>query len=509
MLEGLVATLLNRFLGMYVENFDTKQLNIGIWSGDVKLRNLQLRKGALDQLHLPLNVVKGHLGQLILQIPWSNLRGKPVRVTIEDVFLLAAPKQDAEYDHEEEEARAYSLKMEKLESAELLKERNTEGMSPEEQQKNQTFTATLVTAIVNNLQVTIKNIHIRYEDTIADPGHPFALGITLQDFSAVSTDENWKPTFVQTSTGSTYKLATLDALAVYWDTDTALLGHGKGSQADKEDQRMADEELLIEFRKLIVRGDNASLQEHQFILKPVSGRAGLEIDSTGRTDRPKLKARLLFEELGFIVDEDQYRDALMLVDLFHYFMRHQEYKRFQPKSKPKEDPRAWFKFAGTAILNNVHERNRRWTWNFFRERRDDRKRYIELFKKRKKDETISVDETEELTNLEKKLSYEDLRFWRSLARNQLRKENVGVKKEPQSQTWSQWLWGGGKAKEAEHSDESQMSEEQRKELYNVIDWDEKKAISSAVDAPRDVVKAQVEMSLRTGSFTLKRDPHKK
>ena len=51
MLEGLVANLLNRFLGMYVQNFDAKQLNVGIWSGDVKLRNLELRREALDQLN--------------------------------------------------------------------------------------------------------------------------------------------------------------------------------------------------------------------------------------------------------------------------------------------------------------------------------------------------------------------------------------------------------------------------------------------------------------------------
>src|SRR5467141_1850639 len=120
MLEGLVANLLNRFLGMYVKNFDAKQLNIGIWSGDVKLRNLELRREALDHLHLPLNVVEGHLGQLTLSIPWSNLQGKPVKVDIEDVFLLAAPKEDAEYDSEEEAKRAHAIKMEKLESAELL-----------------------------------------------------------------------------------------------------------------------------------------------------------------------------------------------------------------------------------------------------------------------------------------------------------------------------------------------------------------------------------------------------
>ncbi|KAI4286783.1 MAG: hypothetical protein L6R35_003961 [Caloplaca aegaea] len=54
-----------------------------------------------------------------------------------------------------------------------------------------------------------------------------------------------------------------------------------------------------------------------------------------------------------------------------------------------------------------------------------------------------------------------------------------------------------------------MTDEQRKELYSAIDWDEKKAITESIDVPRESVKLQVESSLRTGSFTLKRDPHGK
>jgi vacuolar protein sorting-associated protein 13A/C len=504
MLEGLVANLLNRFLGMYVQNFDAKQLNVGIWSGDVKLKDLELRREALDQLHLPLNVVEGHLGQLTLQIPWSNLRGKPVKVHIEDVFLLAAPREDADYDAEEEERRSHAVKMEKLDSAELLKERNTEGMSQEEQQKNQTFTASLVTAIVDNVQVTIKNIHIRYEDSISDPGHPFAAGLTLEGFDAVSTDDSWRPTFIQSTSNTSHKLASLKSLAVYWDTDTKLLGTGKGSQTGVD-----HDEFLEKFRGLIVKGDSPAIAEHQFILKPVTGRAGLEIDKSGKPDHPKLKAKLLFDELGFIIDDDQYRDALMLVDLFHYFIRHLEYKKYQPKSKPSEDPQAWLKFAGQAVLEKIHDRNKRWSWAYFKERRDDRIRYIELFKKKKKEEKLTPDETTEIDKLEHKLTYEDLRFWRSLARNQLRKENVGVKKAPVKQTWTQWAWGSKPAEHQDSADDSQMSEEQRKELYSAINFDEKQLITEAVEMPREYVKLQVDLSLRTGSFTLKRDPHGK
>ncbi|PQE08538.1 Vacuolar sorting-associated 13 protein [Rutstroemia sp. NJR-2017a BBW] len=200
-----------------------------------------------------------------------------------------------------------------------------------------------------------------------------------------------------------------------------------------------------------------------------------------------------------------------MVDLFHYFILHQEYKKFAPKGvRPKEDPRAWFKFAGNAVLSKIHDRNRRWSWGYFKERRDDRIRYIELFKKKKKQtEPLSPDEAKELEKLEWKLDYEDMRFWRSLARNQLKKENIGVKKQPpkQKQGWVAWAWGS-KPQESEEDPDTTMTEEQRKELYDAIEYDEKTALAETVDLPKETVKMQIEASLNTGSFTLKRDPHK-
>lgn len=506
MLEGLFANLLNRFLGMYVKNFDASQLNVGILNGNVQLRNLELRKEALDQLHLPVNVVEGHLGHLTMSIPFTNLRGKPVKINIEDIFLLAAPKEDAEYDEDEEAKRAHAVKMEKLENAELLKQRSTEGLSHEEQQKSQSFTESLTTAIIDNLQVSIKRIHIRYEDSMSAPGHPFALGLTLQEFSAVSTDKDWVPSMIQSSSGTTNKLVRLGALAFYWNTDASLFGTGKGAAVGAEAQKTDHDAVIRRFREGLESGAT-----QQYMLKPVSGRAAVEMDKSGKTDKPKIKARLIFEEIGFVLDDDQYRDALMMADLFHYFIRHQEHKKSRPKKPPKEDPKAWLRFAFNAVIKKIHDRNRQWTGEYVIERRDNRLRYIELFKKKKQEAKMTPAETEELQSLERKLSYEDLRFWRSLARNQLRKENVGLKKPAQKQTWTQWAWGGGKKAEKGHIDgeSSEMSEEERKALYDAIDWDEKKAISDSVDLPRESVKLQVESSLRTGSFTLKRDPHGK
>ncbi|KAK4642106.1 Vacuolar protein sorting-associated protein 13 [Podospora bellae-mahoneyi] len=515
MLEGLVAGLLNRFLGMYVKNFDPTQLKVGIWSGDVKLRNLELRREALDQLKLPINVIEGHLGELTLVIPWSNLRGAPVKIFIEDVFLLASPKEEAEYNEEEEERRKQRIKMEKLDSAELLKERSQEGLSQEEQKRTQSFTESLVTKIVDNLQITVKNIHVRYEDAISAPGHPFALGITLEEFSAISTDGQWTPTFIQDSSHTTHKLATLESLAVYWNTDTKLMGPGR-ELSTPDTEVTPHDEMLANFRSMIVSGENDQSGTHQFILKPVSGQAKIELDKTGSRQVPKFKGNLLFDEIGLVLDDQQYRDALMMVDLFHYFIRHQEYKKYQPKGvRPKEDPRAWLQFAGNAVLSKIHERNRRWSWDYFKERRDDRRRYIELFKKKKQSQQLSAQENDDLNRLEWKLDYEDLRFWRSLARNQLKRENAeALRNRPpaqpqQQQGWLAWAWGS-KPQHQEKQDDSeniQITEEQRKELYEVIDWDEKTALAAEVDVPRDTVKMQLEASLSMGSFTLKQSPH--
>ncbi len=110
-------------------------------------------------------------------------------------------------------------------------------MSSEDEQKNQSFTSSLITKIVDNLQFTVRNIHIRYEDSLSNPEHPFSAGITLAEFSAVSTDANWNPTFIQNSGDGIHKLARLESLSVYWDTDSESLAGHEIAGSTKEVQR--------------------------------------------------------------------------------------------------------------------------------------------------------------------------------------------------------------------------------------------------------------------------------
>ncbi|CEP17102.1 hypothetical protein [Parasitella parasitica] len=511
MLESLVASILNRFLKNYVSNLNYDQLKIGIWNGEVNLRNLKLRKDALDKLDLPINVSEGYLGELVLIIPWSNLRNEPVKVIIDHVYLLAEPKNESSVSVEEEEERAQELKRRRLSTAEMLEspEAQTEQKKDKNAKGNDGFINQLTNKIVDNLQFTMKNIHIRYEDNISDPGHPFAAGITLKELSALSTDEEWVPRFISEPTTTINKLATLQSLSVYWNTDSRSLSG------------MHHEEAAQVYTDLIPNASN-SPREHQYILRPVSGTGKVKLNKNYGGDIPKTDVTMIFDELAFGLDDHQYRDAILMIDLFHANLKKQKYLKFHPEKgkTAKTHPKEFFQFAGKAILSEIHAKNHKWTWDHFRTRRDQRLQYIECYIADKTKKATSEQKTA-LKKLEHDLTFEDIRFYRSMAKSKLRREKIRIDKENEKRKvenakvgWWGWISGATPATKPEESTEDetgsiQITEEQKKELYDAIEYDEDKvAIATAVDVPKDTIKFIIKAKLNRGSFTLRQDVKK-
>lgn len=114
-------------------------------------------------------------------------------------------------------------------------------------------------------------------------------------------------------------------------------------------------------------------------MKPVSGEGRVKINNKSTKDVPRFDVQLLFDEIGVLLDDNQYRDAISLVDMYHFYTRQHQYHKFRPAIEEfeKSRPRALWKFAATAILDEVHQKHREWTWDYFKERRDDRHRYVE------------------------------------------------------------------------------------------------------------------------------------
>lgn len=56
--------------------------------------------------------------------------------------------------------------------------------------------------------------------------------MTLNEFKAVSTDANWMEAFIHDSLHGVHKLVQLEALAIYFDTDTESLEKGPEERSE-------------------------------------------------------------------------------------------------------------------------------------------------------------------------------------------------------------------------------------------------------------------------------------
>lgn len=131
------------------------------------INNFQLKYGTLDTL--------------VIKIPWDNLYTKPTTATIEGLQAIIVPSRGVPYDAESEENRVNEKKQRDLNCME-----NNRRKQREKPVAPSSLVERLATQVVKNLQVTIKKIHIRYEDKYTQPYKPsFAAGVTLESLQFV------------------------------------------------------------------------------------------------------------------------------------------------------------------------------------------------------------------------------------------------------------------------------------------------------------------------------------
>jgi hypothetical protein len=89
----------------------------------------------------------------------------------------------------------------------------------------------LAKKIVDNLEIKLSHIHVRYEDDTTFPGETFSCGCTLESFLVTTTDEKWSETFVNRdakkdgSASVNFKLAKSSNFGVYWNIKSPGYGN--------------------------------------------------------------------------------------------------------------------------------------------------------------------------------------------------------------------------------------------------------------------------------------------
>jgi vacuolar protein sorting-associated protein 13A/C len=359
MAKSLLLNVLVDTLGNYVEGLSKENLKLGVWSGKIELFNLKLKNSALDNLNLPIQVSRGSLKKLKLKIPWTQLESKPVRVIIDGVYLQAGPLDLFHSSAEDIRKTLHASKLQRLketDSSIMATLVTSEGLH--EKARKATYVQQLTAKIVDNIEITLTNVHIRYEDSVSIPGTTFSTGITIDSLSLSTTDENWSVAFISREieakiASAIHKLGVMENLGVYWNQSSLSL-----LPLDYSAWEDAMQSLIFCNEKdttgstteaVITRTGSAlppALQSMNYMLLPPN-KLSVRIkhrDASTELD-PKVDVVVDSSTLPFCVDSVQYSQLMALGQALGELDRKRFLALSRPKARPTKDPRAWWFYA--------------------------------------------------------------------------------------------------------------------------------------------------------------------
>jgi vacuolar protein sorting-associated protein 13A/C len=159
-------------------------------NGDVNLTNMKIKSTLFDSLPVPFSLAFGQIGKIHLKIPVWGMFKSPLVIEISDVFALVTPKHVNEWNEAVEIKSYQSSNQAMLEQYEVFSQ-SAETLK----QKDPTSIDKLVAKILDNIQITLNNVYVRYEDSYSAPNHgsgTFIIGILLKQFAAFTTGADWK-----------------------------------------------------------------------------------------------------------------------------------------------------------------------------------------------------------------------------------------------------------------------------------------------------------------------------
>ena len=437
-----------------------------VGTGDVVLNNLKLRTDALKSLNLPVRVRAGFLGSLRLKVPWRALGMEPVIVELDRIFLLAVPEtfddddDDDEHDGEDDDVHKAATRA-KLNAIARGEKEWLDAMSSRSKQQHgkdadapggekQSYVKAYIETILGNLQVSISNVHIRYED-FSTSSHPFRAGITLDQITAFTVDDAGEKTFVSSNAlERLLKSAQLRRLAVYFDTDVS---------GDKEADRIRDvpTEDWDEFFMPGIHDDASVEGKRQFVFRPIDcgltyKRLGArEMQRKGDSAEPKQSFRFKMDTLRAQVSEPQVRDLRTLLDFVAAAKVRSRHADLRPHRSPRRNPRAWWKYAITVVMRQYCIRRLSWTEvsRIAGIRRAYTASFYSLLKHRavssksQKDKEIISEYEDDIKKLEADLPVETAVWFRVLVHMQMiREKKAEEKKAAKAETTSRSDGGG-------------------------------------------------------------------
>lgn len=378
-----------------------------------------------------------------------------------------------------------------------------------------TATTSFVTNIVENLQLKIKSVHIRYENVSNSQKAQFACGIVVKNLSIQSTDDEWDPKFVyREPTSDMRKLVNLDDFNIYWDNNSVFVG----------DYEMS--EFVSAMRTLMVTSitNNKVLENHDFILTSVTGQAKMKKNCSEKPLRSCNEPRLTFDfqlkSFPLSLNIIQYRQLMDWIEISSRNNRIWKHRKYRPTSKIKDKPSDWWKYAINVHMTNYRTKNERLKWDFILKRSTDMKDYFNAYHNYLlHPESLNSKNKATKERIEYELSFDELCCLRELVYDKIKrnKEDLKIENKEVSSWYQNWFsgWYGEQQQQDPNipppthmkrdlSESFDVEAEIQKSLFeleeefvNIFD-----TIENDTFLRRDAVFAQINLVIQNASFTL-------
>ncbi|XP_012887376.1 PREDICTED: vacuolar protein sorting-associated protein 13D [Dipodomys ordii] len=373
MLEGLVAWVLNTYLGKYVNNLNTDQLSVAL--------------------------LKGLIGKVTLQIPFYRPHVDPWVISISSLHLIGAPEKIQDFNDEKEKLLERERKKALLQALE-------EKWKNERQQKGESYwysvTASVVTSIVENIELNIQDVHLRFEDGMTNPSHPFAFGVCIKNVSMQNA--------VNEPVQKLMRKKQLDVaeFSIYWDVDCTLLGDLPQAELQEAMARSMES------------------RSHHYVLEPVCASALLKRNCSKEPLRsrhtPRIECDIQLETIPLKLSQLQYRQIMEFLKELERKERQVTFRKWKPKVAVSKNCREWWYFALNANLYEIREQRKRCTWDFLLHRARDAVFYTDKYFNKLKGGVLSADDKEEICRIEEEQSFEELKILRELVHDRFYKQ---------------------------------------------------------------------------------------
>ncbi len=326
-----------------------------IFLGEVELENVPIRTDALRFLSTTLVVQNGVVGRVKLKIPVSRLRSEPWSIVIEKVYVVVSSQSHDNYDELSEDAVEQEIKLAALDAIESNWRARQEAEPVD--WRWMSYGTSLVATILENLQIQIYDVHMRYEDG------DFSCGVSLHSLAAQSCDHNWIPKFVQRQPSDifTFKLVELERLTLYVNQTGPSFGN------------LSKEELLAQM----------SSSQTNVVVGPINVTATFRRNCSDKPlhsrKSPRLACCMQLGEIELKVSAKQYQSAVSAGRRLIQKQTNRKFWRWRPHQSVKGHARLWWQYAITCHMEMIHEKSAASSWQTVLERARQNVSYVLAF----------------------------------------------------------------------------------------------------------------------------------